>query len=86
MKNVKTTHNRLFLPFFWQKYIVFSAETTFLQIFLKNMLSENGILLFNKLAFSLKDKKNAKAFFENQFVLIREIRGSKAQRISTFAF
>ena len=31
------------------------------------MLSENGILLFNKLAFSLKDKKNAKAFFENHF-------------------
>ena len=34
---------------------------------LKKMLNENGILLFNKLAFSKKDKKNSKAFFENHF-------------------
>ena len=33
----------------------------------KNMLSENGILLFNKLAYSKTDKKNAEAFFKNHF-------------------
>jgi spermidine synthase len=34
---------------------------------LKNMLSENGILLFNKLAFQKKDKLQAKDFYNNHF-------------------
>jgi 2-polyprenyl-3-methyl-5-hydroxy-6-metoxy-1,4-benzoquinol methylase len=34
---------------------------------LKKMLSPNGILLFNKLAYSKKDKKNSDAFFNNHF-------------------
>ena len=33
----------------------------------KNILSENGILLFNKLAYTHTDKKNAHAFFKNHF-------------------
>jgi spermidine synthase len=35
--------------------------------YLKDMLTENGILLFNKLAYQLKDKKQAEAFFQNYF-------------------
>ena len=34
---------------------------------LKNMLTENGILLFNKLAYERKDKKEADFFFKNHF-------------------
>ncbi|MBL7815518.1 MAG: fused MFS/spermidine synthase [Saprospiraceae bacterium] len=34
---------------------------------LKKMLSPNGILLFNKLAYVKKDKKEAEAFFQNHF-------------------
>jgi ubiquinone/menaquinone biosynthesis C-methylase UbiE len=34
---------------------------------LKKMLADDGILLFNKLAYSNKDKKNAQAFFQNHF-------------------
>ena len=34
---------------------------------LKDLLSENGVLLFNKLAFQAKDKKEALAFFQNHF-------------------
>lgn len=34
---------------------------------LKKMLTPNGILLFNKLSYSKKDKKNSDAFFKNHF-------------------
>jgi SAM-dependent methyltransferase len=34
---------------------------------LKNMLTPNGVLLFNKLAFHKKDKLEADAFFRNRF-------------------
>jgi SAM-dependent methyltransferase len=34
---------------------------------LRDMLTPNGILLFNKLAFHKKDKKEAEAFFKNHF-------------------
>ena len=34
---------------------------------LKEMLTPNGILLFNKLAFHKKDKKEADSFFQNHF-------------------
>ena len=34
---------------------------------LKDMLSENGVLLFNKLAFHKNDKKEAFSFFQNHF-------------------
>ncbi len=34
---------------------------------LKKMLTPNGILLFNKLSYSKKDKKNSDAFFNNHF-------------------
>ena len=34
---------------------------------LKDMLSENGVLLFNKLAFHKNDKKEALSFFQNHF-------------------
>lgn len=34
---------------------------------LKKMLKEDGVLLFNKLAYSKKDKKNSEAFFQNHF-------------------
>jgi spermidine synthase len=34
---------------------------------LKNLLSENGVLLFNKLAYHIKDKKQAESFFKNHF-------------------
>lgn len=34
---------------------------------LKDLLTDNGVLLFNKLAFQPKDKKEAQAFFQNHF-------------------
>lgn len=34
---------------------------------LKKMLSPNGVLLFNKLAYHKKDKKQAESFFQNHF-------------------
>ena len=34
---------------------------------LKNMLTDQGVLLFNKLAFHKNDKKEAASFFKNQF-------------------
>ncbi len=34
---------------------------------LKDMLTENGVLLFNKLAFHKNDKKEALSFFQNHF-------------------
>ena len=34
---------------------------------LKKMLAPDGILLFNKLAYSIKDKKSSEAFFQNHF-------------------
>lgn len=34
---------------------------------LKRMLTPNGVLLFNKLAYHKKDKKQAEAFFQNHF-------------------
>jgi SAM-dependent methyltransferase len=34
---------------------------------LKDLLTDNGVLLFNKLAFQAKDKKEALAFFQNHF-------------------
>lgn len=34
---------------------------------LKDLLTEKGVLLFNKLAFQSKDKKEAEAFFQNHF-------------------
>jgi spermidine synthase len=35
--------------------------------FLQDMLTENGVLLFNKLAFHTKDKQQALAFYNNHF-------------------
>lgn len=34
---------------------------------LKKMLADDGILLFNKLAYSIKDKKSSETFFQNHF-------------------
>lgn len=44
-------------------------DITFLES-LKNLLSPNGILIFNKLAASLVDKANAKKFFEERFLKV----------------